>query len=561
MKKRKPIWIALVCVLLAAAIIGGCVYWFIGRTPDPVTVYGIEECWLYSYNYDYSGYSDGIVSTDRFQAVALSATQEVTEIFVQQGQAVTKGQKLLAYDTTLSQLSLDRQKLDIEKSKLRLEDAKRQLAEIRKMKPISYNPGTTPPTTKPTTAPSKPTDTKPSRELDSSGFLILGGTGTPANPCVIWVRDGLEFDTTEHGTVSKIMEGKDSSLYAIVQVREKDKAAGEVVSQIGVLFRKTLETIAAAPSTPPDETEPTDPTDPSDPTDPTEPEPTEPVTVTVTRYSFSFFDAEEEIDPVTPDPEPAPGPSIDMNSGYTSGEIAQMRAEKEAEIKEMEFNIKMAEAEYKIMQKEFDNGVVTAETDGYVSSVLTPEEALATGEPIVKVSGGGGFLIQGSVSELMLDKLSIGQQVQVESWETGICTGTITEIGDYPVEGSFFGGNPNTSYYPFTVSVDESAGLRAGSYVSITYGQQNMGSGSMYLETSFLRSENGAYYVYVRGEGDLLEKRPVQVGGIMSEGYYTEILSGLTTSDYIAFPYGKGLKEGAPTVVGTSEDLYGGMYY
>ena len=75
-----------------------------------------------------------------------------------------------------------------------------------------------------------------------------------------------------------------------------------------------------------------------------------------------------------------------MNSGYTSNEIAQMRSDKEAEIKQLEFDIKMAEAEYKIMKKEFDNGEVKSEIDGYVVSVLTPEEALANKEPVVKVS-------------------------------------------------------------------------------------------------------------------------------------------------------------------------------
>ena len=61
-----------------------------------------------------------------------------------------------------------------------------------------------------------------------------------------------------------------------------------------------------------------------------------------------------------------------MNSGYTSNEIAQMRSDKEAEIKQLEFDIKMAEAEYKIMKKEFDNGEVKSEIDGYVVSRSHP---------------------------------------------------------------------------------------------------------------------------------------------------------------------------------------------
>ena len=39
-------------------------------------------------------------------------------------------------------------------------------------------------------------------------------------------------------------------------------------------------------------------------------------------------------------------------------------------------------------------------------------------------------------------------------------------------------------------------------------------------------------------------------------GSYTEILSGLTEEDLIAFPYGKTVKEGAPAQEGDVSDLY-----
>ena len=39
-------------------------------------------------------------------------------------------------------------------------------------------------------------------------------------------------------------------------------------------------------------------------------------------------------------------------------------------------------------------------------------------------------------------------------------------------------------------------------------------------------------------------------------GSYTEILSGLTPEDFIAFPYGKNLKEGAPTRESDLSELY-----
>lgn len=163
------------------------------------------------------------------------------------------------------------------------------------------------------------------------------------------------------------------------------------------------------------------------------------------RYSFTFFQVDEK--QTTPAPTQPTGSSgssggsdVNMNSGYTSNEIAQMRADKEAEIKQLQFDIKMAEAEYKIMKKEFDNGEVKSDIDGYVVSVLNPEEALANNEPVVKVSGGGGFFIQASVGELDRDSLEIGQTVQIMSWSTGAnCEGTITAIGDYPTSDGYYG--------------------------------------------------------------------------------------------------------------------------
>ena len=78
----------------------------------------------------------------------------------------------------------------------------------------------------------------------------------------------------------------------------------------------------------------------------------------------------------------------------------------------------------------------------------------------------------------------------------------------------------------------------------------------MYLENAFILRENGESFVFIRGEDGLLKKQKVQTGD-SSGGYMTQILSGLSETDYIAFPYGKEVVEGAPTIEGTFEDLYG----
>lgn len=280
-------------------------------------------------------------------------------------------------------------------------------------------------------------------------------------------------------------------------------------------------------------------------------------------FTFQFFDAtgvpdHMATDPDDPDNTDPTNPDMpDPGSGYTAAQLAQMRAEQEKTIKETKFKIKMAEADYKIMQTEMSDGNIYAEFDGKVVSVLSEDEAKTQNQPVIKVSGGGGFYIQGSVSELEKDKMQIGQEVTVNDWNTGMTyTGKIVSMGDFPTnsDGWNGSGNPNVSYYPFTVFVDETADLQAGMYVNIQYSSAESENG-IYLENPFIRTENGQSYVYVQGAGGKLEKRFVTTGKALW-GSYTEIRSGLTVDDLIAFPYGKNLKEGAPTVESDVSDLY-----
>lgn len=598
--KKKKIWIPIVSLVLVAALGSGLALYFTQKPGKVVGVYDSNEL-ITTYWGDEKS-SSGPVTTDKLQTVFLSATQEVTKVHVQEGQKVAKGTTLLTYDTTLSQLSLDRKDLEIQRTKLRLEDAQDQLASIKKMKPISYTtpkPTTTKPsTTQPSTTASG--SVKPKEELGERQFMELGGTGTSGDPKIIWVRQSQVFNDK---FIAELL-GSAKELYTILEVRRSDKAAGTVLSRTGVFFQATEETISApAVSTasqqeagnygvhlltdvtadPGDESsqnpsnEPTDESEPSTPSEepPTPPETSEPPEtsgppeptpgpVTIVRYSFTFFQVDEK--QTTPAPTQPTGSSgssggsdVNMNSGYTSNEIAQMRADKEAEIKQLQFDIKMAEAEYKIMKKEFDNGEVKSDIDGYVVSVLNPEEALANNEPVVKVSGGGGFFIQASVGELDRDSLEIGQTVQIMSWSTGAnCEGTITAIGDYPTSDGYYrgDGNPSVSYYPFTVSVDESQNLEAGTYVQVSYGSTTEVDNGFYLRSAFIRTEEGKSYVYVQGADGVLEKREVKTGPSLW-GSFTKIYSGMDQGDYIAFPYG--VKEGAPTEVQNLSDLY--QYY
>ncbi len=250
-------------------------------------------------------------------------------------------------------------------------------------------------------------------------------------------------------------------------------------------------------------------------------------------------------------------PIFFVNSGYTLAQIVQMRKDKEAEIKKLEFDLKVKETDYKIMQAELEDGNVYASVDGEVLSVLTEEEAKMNRQPVIKVSGGGGFYIEGSISELEKDGMEIGQEVTVNDWNTGMTyTGTIESMGDFPSSDGYWNGmgNPNTTYYPFTAFVDGSADLQTGAYVSVMYSSASSENG-IYLENPFIRTEQGKSFVYVLGPGGKLERRDVVTGKALW-GSYTEILSGISETDLIAFPYGKNVKPGAPAQEQDISELY-----
>ena len=133
--KRKKLVITVTALVLVCAI--GCGIWYYAghSSSEPVYVFPFEYVGMTEYWGD-SQESYGPVTTDNIQTVYLTDTQTVTEILVQQGDTVKKGDLLMSFDTTLNDLALERKRLDVEKAKLQLEDAKAELRRINSMKPM-----------------------------------------------------------------------------------------------------------------------------------------------------------------------------------------------------------------------------------------------------------------------------------------------------------------------------------------------------------------------------------------------------------------------------------------
>jgi len=91
--------------------------------------------------------------------------------------------------------------------------------------------------------------------------------------------------------------------------------------------------------------------------------------------------------------------------------------------------------------------------------------------------------------------------------------------------------------------------------IAITVGNDVENGNGLYVSKEFIREENGQKFVYIRDENDKLKKQNVVTGKLLWGSYY-EVKSGLSEEDYIAFPYGKTVVEGADTKESSSSDYY-----
>lgn len=248
---------------------------------------------------------------------------------------------------------------------------------------------------------------------------------------------------------------------------------------------------------------------------------------------------------------------------YTEEEKRELVSEKQTELNSLNIDLKEAQLEYTKLQKEIQNATIKSTIDGTVKSIADPSTYTSgKGKVFLKITSADGLYLQGNVSELKLDSIQVGDELTAQSWDTGEeFKAKITEISTYPVSGNNMSdgtGNPNSSYYPFKAYIEDTEAVSNGEYVTISLGGDNISvaEDGVFLPPAYIRKDGNRSYVYLKGKDGLLEKRYIKTGK-SSYGISVEVLEGVSIDDYIAFPYGKNVKEGARTK--TSES--GGMDY
>ena len=564
MNKKKKIMIAGICTVMVIGIGSGV--FVMTRNRKKVEVIPVS-----SMNDGYFGEptsSAGVVYNAQDQNLFPDPAKTVSQVFVTKGQTVKAGDRLAAYDLSSLHLSVEMKKTAADMVRNDIASAKYRLQKLRNTVPIKVPEPTPVPTLVPTPFPT-PLPAK-KKEKRGDGYTVLDSItdavettseddicpGTDAeHPIVFIVTCDGEIRASLFEDLSKALEDRkkakhDEMLHLQQEqpedVPEEDKITDEMI-QAAVDAVNVWAAIEVHDN------------------DLLSQELHARWLVNGKRMPDAGEDAvwpapgyiERETLPDIPE-EPTPPleePEIEEQSeGYTAEELASMIRETEAKLKSLDLTLRRKELELKTDQEALSDGTVYAQHDGVVTRSSTPDEMPQDGSPFLTVSGSEGTYIQGEISELMLGKVKEGASFTVVNWNSGASyDANVISIDTYPTDsGSYYGGNPNASFYRFIGHITQETDLKNGDPLDIKFVDTEAGD-SIWIDMAFIREQNGLHYV-MKEENGKLKKQPVKVGRTMF-GITAEIKEGLAPEDNIAFPYGKNVKEGAPVKV----DENGGM--
>ena len=508
----------------------------------------------------------GLVSDPATQTVTPSASQIISAVYVMEGQAVSVGDKLLAYDITSLNYTVELKKIEISTTQLRLEQAKKELQQLQNTKPVERKVHPTPTPTpepefkldtevgtqvednkvwnylnsltdedteftkdldEPTPTPTPQTSPVPTPTPTPTPAVPAVNTyekGTKANPYHFAIKgDGFLTGKFVKELIQKA-ETDGKTFYVSLDVyKDDDKTKGLVDSWLVSVDR--LKEILG--------------------TETNDLAKVDLKTRTLLKVQVFHEDPAPEIEP----------------DGMTASELVRAIHAKESEIREYDIDIRRKQLELSELQTQLADGVVYAKRSGVIKGLKDINHVPTDGTPFLTVAGGTGTEVKGTISELLLTTIQKGTKVSVTSYETGsIYEAVVTQIDNFPTNSSegFYGGNPNVSMYGFTAYIEKGDDLKQGTYLALAIQQENMDTSSIYLSNAFIRDEHGQKYVMKDVDGKLV-KTYIKTGKVYFN-MSTEVLSGLVDTDYIAFPYGDGALEGTRTKIDMDDNAMLGGY-
>lgn len=588
-KKAKRIWITSSVIVLGIGTIAGIKLYI--DSSNTIEVDSVAT--LNTGYWDDPTYSTGFVSNSDAQSIYYDASKSITNVYVQNGQTVNAGDALLAYDTSTLQTTIESNQIDIEKIQNSITLAKHELQTLSNTTPISDS--TPEPTIDPTPAAPIPAPLPSIPKCDENGsfpyILSLSQAQKNIKDYKIYyisipVEEGEETIVPEDGPdkntnwqTQRIKTEYGKALYYWIEYTYTDGSNNAYAKEDVQSYINDTESIPSKPiALVGDKENPytfhlneaedakiygklfNDNVDldayftfqlyegdeiETAWTIKSSKFPTMEDGESISLMTFSRQEQEYIESPMTNTAEEEETEPI---SGYTEIELAKAIRDKKYELCTLDLDLRKAQLTLQENQALLSDGIVRAKKNGTVQLCDDINNPPQDGSAMLTVMSGNGYTIIGSISELLLDTVKIGDTITAYSWTSGItCQATIESINTYPSTNNAYNGtgNPNVSYYDFSAYVNNDTNLNPGEYLELTLDNTQDASNSIWLSKAYVKNEGNSYYVFKDDNGKLV-KQPVKVGRIVW-GDTMEITDGLTDTDYIAFAYSKNAKQGAKT--------------
>ena len=228
--------------------------------------------------------------------------------------------------------------------------------------------------------------------------------------------------------------------------------------------------------------------------------------------------------------------------------LAQAKAGRSSTLAQLEAGMQNYKANVEQLSMVMDNvdshGNVIAPVDGTLVSLTAVENGFVSSSmPVAVIDGVDQMKITVSVSESLVPKLAIGDEVDVTVSSAGAAfTGTIRSVEKT--------ANMQTKLYAVVVSVPaDVTGLMSGMFAEVSF-RTDTSANAIVVPTEAILTSNGRQYVYVV-EGEAARYTEITTG--LTGTGVTEVVSGLTAGQQLVVVGQSYLSDGDPVRVVSGE--------
>ncbi len=512
-KKTNNLILTLIVVGIAALAALG-VWGYRRFSAQRVNVYSVEE--LNEEDWEEEAVVYGTVTEETTQKINMAGGRAIKKVYVEDGDTVEIGDKLLEYDMTMTELDLTGAELNKQILELRVKTLDKQIAHPKKYLQAEADAIEA-------AVKNAPVRSSGGKADGSGSGGSSGSTGSAAD------TSGTESTGSAADTNNTESTGSAADTGGTANTGSVDGTGSTEGTGSGSMAADSLGKTADASTAFLAQTAETD-----------------------GSLEGAADSAGETSDTAGAEARGDTGAVEDEEEGFTKEDIDEYVSEKKSELQETNLEILRNDLTIAQLNRKLEEKTVTSRINGVVSMEGDEEDDLLV------VQGEGRLYVEGDLDEYTLEEVDVGTVLLGEDYMTGEeFEAEVQKISEYPEDTSElmdFSFEGTTSYYAFSAEIQDDVELTSGEEVELHFDEEEDG-GAVLIDTAFVRQENGSSYVYLADEKKQLRKRRVEVGKII-DGSIAEIKSGVDLEDHIAFPYGKGIREGAKTKISEVDELY-----